>query len=39
MGERRENIHMNSKGIVAIKDETICMKCLKNKANHTYYIK
>ena len=33
-----ENIHMNSKGIVAIKDETICMKCLKNKATHTYYI-
>ena len=27
-----ENIHMNSKGIVAIKDETICMKCLKNKS-------
>lgn len=31
-----ENIHMNSKGIVAIKDETICMKCLKNKATHIY---
>lgn len=29
---------MNSKGIVAIKDETICMKCLKNKATHAYYI-
>ena len=29
---------MNSKGIVAIKDETICMKCLKKKAAHTYYI-
>lgn len=29
---------MSSKGIVAIKDETICMKCLKKKATHTYYI-
>lgn len=30
---------MNSKGIVAVKDETICMKCLKKKATHTYYIR
>lgn len=29
---------MNSKGIVAITDESICMKCLKNKATHIYYI-
>lgn len=29
---------MNSKGIVAIKDETIRMKCLKKKATHTYTI-
>ena len=29
---------MNSKGIVAITDTDICMKCLKNKATHTYRI-
>ena len=29
---------MNSKGIVAIKDTSVCMKCLKNKATHTYTI-
>lgn len=29
---------MNSKGIVAIKDTTICMKCLKKKATHIYEI-
>ena len=29
---------MNSKGIVAIEDTDICMKCLKKKATHTYRI-
>lgn len=29
---------MNSKGIVALEDTTICMKCLKKKATHTYTI-
>lgn len=29
---------MNSKGIVALKDTGVCMKCLKNKATHTYTI-
>ncbi len=29
---------MNSKGIAALKDEDICMKCLKNKSTHTYSI-
>lgn len=29
---------MNSKGIKAIEDVNICMKCLKNKATHTYTI-
>lgn len=29
---------MNTKGIVAIEDKNICMKCLKNKATHTYHI-
>lgn len=29
---------MNSKGIVALKDTKLCMKCLKNKATHTYTI-
>ena len=29
---------MNSIGIVALKDETLCMKCLKNKSTHTYYV-
>lgn len=29
---------MNSKGIVALKDTGICMKCLKKKATHTYTI-
>ena len=29
---------MNSKGIVALTDTDICMKCLKKKATHTYRI-
>lgn len=29
---------MNSKGIVALEDTSVCMKCLKNKATHTYRI-
>lgn len=29
---------MNSKGIVALKDTSVCMKCLKNKATHIYLI-
>ena len=29
---------MNSKGIVALKNSKVCMKCLKNKATHTYRI-
>lgn len=29
---------MNSKGIVAIEDKSICMKCLKKNATHTYTI-
>ena len=29
---------MNSKGIVALKDTSVCMKCLKKKATHTYTI-
>ena len=29
---------MNSKGIVALKDTSVCMKCLKKKATHTYRI-
>lgn len=29
---------MNTKGIEAITDHSICMKCLKNKATHTYTI-
>lgn len=29
---------MNTKGIVAVKDKNICMKCLKNKSTHTYSI-
>ena len=29
---------MNSKGIVALEDTTLCMKCLKKKATHTYTI-
>lgn len=29
---------MNSKGIVALEDTTLCMKCLKKKATHTYRI-
>lgn len=29
---------MNSKGIVALTDECVCMKCLKKKATHTYKI-
>lgn len=30
---------MNSKGIVALTDECLCMKCLKKKATHIYEIK
>lgn len=29
---------MNSKGVLAVKDEQLCMKCLKKKATHTYTI-
>ena len=29
---------MNSKGITALTDTTVCMQCLKNKATHTYSI-
>ena len=29
---------MNSKGIVALTDTDVCMKCLKKKATHTYTI-
>ena len=29
---------MNSKGIVALEDTSVCMKCLKKKATHTYTI-
>lgn len=29
---------MNSKGIVALTDECVCMKCLKKKATHIYQI-
>lgn len=29
---------MNSKGITALKDTTVCMQCLKKKATHTYSI-
>lgn len=29
---------MNTKGIIALKDTNLCMKCLKKKATHTYTI-
>lgn len=29
---------MNTKGIMALKDTNLCMKCLKKKATHTYTI-
>ena len=29
---------MNSKGIVALENTCLCMKCLKNKATHIYQI-
>lgn len=29
---------MNSKGIMALKDENVCMKCLKNKATYKYLL-
>ena len=29
---------MNSKGIIALTDTTVCMQCLKKKATHTYSI-
>ena len=29
---------MNSKGIIAIKNEKICMKCLNKDSTHTYDI-
>lgn len=29
---------MNSKGIIALKDTKVCMKCLKKKATHKYVI-
>lgn len=29
---------MNSKGVKAVEDEKLCMKCLKNKATHIYTV-